>query len=334
MLYNQPVLAPDHPEYDAEEWVRTAVDDIAFHLQRCGREVTEIGIGRDLSALAGQLAASHPEVVFNLFEGHADRPASEIAVARLLEKSRIPFTGSSSRALWLSLNKHRAKTRLAAAGLPAPPSVVVHRLPLDQNDFAWPVIVKPARRDSSEGLTQDSVVTNLVWLTNKVGQVLADYGPPVLIEQFLSGREFTVALIENPRLTALPITEVIYDISEQYRWPILSYAAKWLPDSIDYAATDMHRGVRLPAELSHGLIDLARRAYLALGCRDYARVDLRLSSAGEPHILEVNANPDLSPTACFAKALETAGIDRGDFLNRLVLQAAARDTGNPPCKSR
>lgn len=324
MLYNQPVLAPDHPEYDAEEWVRTAVDDIALHLQRTGHEVTEIGIGRDLSALAGQLAASQPEVVFNLFEGHADRPVSEIAVARLLEKTGTPFTGSSSRTLWRSLNKHRAKASLAAAGLPTPSSVVVHRLPLDRHDCAWPVIVKPACRDSSEGVAQDSVVTSNAALIKKAVQVLANYGPPVLIEPFLPGREFTIALIENPRLIALPITEVIYDTSEQFRWPILSYAAKWIPDSIDYAATDMRRGAPLPPELSHRLIDLARRAYLALGCRDYARVDLRLSASGEPYILEVNANPDLSPTACFAKALETAGIDRGDFLCRLVSGAVAR----------
>jgi D-alanine-D-alanine ligase len=324
VLYNRPVLAPDHPEYDAEEWVRTAAVDIAGHLRRAGHEVIELGIGRELARLPDRLAAMTPDVVLNLFEGHADRPVSEIAVARLLERRRIAFTGSPGRALWLSLNKHHAKSRLAAQGLSVPWSMVAAGLPPSREDYPWPVIVKPARRDSSEGITQESVVTQAAGLCEKVGHVIASYGSPALIEEFMPGREFTVGLIEEPRLRALPITEVVYAMRADFRWPILSYAAKWLPDSIDYAASDMHRGVNLPQALSKRLVDLACGAYRAVGCRDYARVDLRLSASGEPMVLEVNANPDLSPTACFAKAMETAGIDRGAFLNRLVARAAAR----------
>jgi D-alanine-D-alanine ligase len=332
VFYNQPVLASGHPEADSEEWVRTAVEDISEHLTTAGLRVSQLGIGRNLAALPNLLANARPDVVFNLFEGLADRPQTEIAVARLLERMRIPFTGSPSRALRLALNKHRAKQRLLAAGLPTPWFRVVRKLPLKSETLPWPVIVKPARRDASEGIDQSSVVTGATALASRVANLLASYGPPVLIEQFLSGREFTVALIETPQLVPLPITEVQFSLSEAVPWPILTYAAKWHPGSPEYEAMDMRKGVSLPSALSESLIGLATRAYRALGCRDYGRVDLRMTESGEPMILEVNANPDMCPTACFAKTLEAAGIDRAWLLVQLVHQAAAR--GKLPCIQR
>jgi D-alanine-D-alanine ligase len=324
VLFNQPVLPREHPEADSEQWVATAVEDISGLLTATGYRVSQLAVGRNLFALKSQLAACRPDVVFNLFEGLADRPATEVAVARLLERLEVPFTGSPSQALRLALNKHLAKRRLRAAGIPTPWSCVVSKVPLRSADFPWPVIVKPARRDASEGIDQGSVVTTPTALARRVAKLLEQYGPPVLIEQFLPGREFTVALLETPELVPLPITEVQFTVSSAVPWPILSYAAKWLPGSPDYEATDMLKAVPLPPALSRSLIALAKSAYRAVECRDYARIDLRMTLAGEPMILEVNANPDMSPTACFAKALLAAGLDRAELLAHFVRQAAAR----------
>lgn len=326
VLFNQPVLPTGHPEADSEEWVRTAVEDISELFTAAGFHVSQLGIGRNLGALPSQLAGRRPDVVFNLFEGLADRPETEVAVARLLERMQVPFTGSPSRALRLALNKHLAKRRLRAAGLPTPWFCVVHRVPPKDAALPWPVIVKPARRDASEGIDQGSVVTRAPALARRVADLLDQYGPPVLIEQFLPGREFTVALIETPKLVPLPITEVQFSLSAAVPWPILSYAAKWHPDSAEYEAMDMLKGVSLPPALSQKLVGLATRAYRALGCRDYGRIDLRMTEAGEPMILEVNANPDMCPTACFARTLEAAGIDRARLITDLIHQAAARGT--------
>jgi D-alanine-D-alanine ligase len=175
-------------------------------------------------------------------------------------------------------------------------------------------------------------VTGPTTLVRRVADLLANYGPPVLIEQFLSGREFTVALIETPQLVSLPITEVQFSPSAAVPWPILSYAAKWHPGSFEYEGTDMLRAVPLPAALAEALVGLAIKAYRALDCRDYGRIDLRMTETGEPMILEVNANPDMVPTACFARSLEAAGIDRARLLVELVHQAAAR--GKLPCIQR
>ena len=325
VLFNQPVLTSDHPEADSEEWVRTAVEDVSRHLAAAGFGVSQLGVGRNLSDLNRLLADCRPDVVFNLFEGLADRPATEIAVARLLERLAIPFTGSPSRALWLALNKQHAKRRLRAAGLPTPWSCLASQLPSACMAIPWPVIVKPARRDASEGIDQGSVVTTPAELAQRVAATREQYGPLVLIEQFLAGREFTVALVEAPQLAPLPITEVQFLPTDTAPWPILSYAAKWLPGSPDYEATDMLQAAPLPPEISRPLLALATQAYRALGCRDYARIDLRMTPAGEPMILEVNANPDMSPSACFAVALAAGGIDRADLMARIVRQAAARE---------
>lgn len=330
VLYNQPVRTATHSEYDSEEWVRTAVEDISKHLTAAAFSVAQLGIGRNLHDLRPRLAAVSPDVVFNLFEGLADRPESEFVVARVLEQTGIPFTGSPSRALRLGLNKHSAKQRMLAAGLPTPWFHVADKLPPPGTKFPWPMILKPARRDASEGIDQSSVVSSPAELDLRLARLLEFYGPPVLIEQFLPGREFTVALLELPELIALPITEVQFTLPPTIRWPILSYDAKWRPDSLEYKAMDMLKGVSLPSELAGSLVALAKNAYRVAGCRDYARIDLRLSSSGQPMILEVNANPDMCPTACLARTLETAGIDRQRLLTDLVLQAAARGVGDPP----
>jgi D-alanine-D-alanine ligase len=324
VLFNQPVLAREHPEADSERWVATAVEDVTRLLTATGFHVNQLGVGRNPVGLKRQLVAGRPDVVFNLFEGLADRPETEITVVRWLERLQVPFTGSPSEALRLALNKHLTKRRLRAAGLPTPWSCVTSKLLPEGTDFRWPVIVKPARRDASEGIDQSSIATATAALARRVAAVLEQYGPPVLIEQFIPGREFTVALVEAPDLVPLPIAEVQFATSSAVPWPILTYAAKWQPGTPDYEATVMQNAAPLPPALSRLLSELAIKAFRAVGCRDYARIDLRLTLAGEPMILEVNPNPDMSPSACFAGAISAAGLDRAELMAHFVRQAATR----------
>jgi D-alanine-D-alanine ligase len=331
VLFNKPVLAPDHAEFGSEEWVSSAAEDVCELLTAAGYCVSQLGLGRDFAVLPSRLVELRPDVVFNLFEGLADQPETEVAVAELLEHAQIPFTGSSSRALALALNKHLTKQCLREAGLPTPWYRAVSEPPPNDVSFPWPVLVKPARRDASEGISQRSVVSTSGALAIQVCHVLDHYGPPVLIEQFLAGREFTVGLIEAPQLTALPITEILFRPSPVAAWPLFDYAGKWHPGTPEYEATATQPAAPLPLGLSVALTTLAERAYRAIGCRDYARIDLRMTTAGEPMILEVNANPDMNPTACFAVALAAGGVDRGQLLARFVRQAA--DRFNSACKT-
>jgi D-alanine-D-alanine ligase len=168
------------------------------------------------------------------------------------------------------------------------------------------------------------VVTNQEALDQRVALLLERYGPPVLVEQFLRGREFNVGLIEAPDLRVLPVSEILFVDKDPGYWPIVTYDAKWKPGTRDYEATPPRYPAAVTPRLAERLGDLARRAFRLLGCRDYARVDFRVRAGGRPYILEVNPNPDFSPTAGLSGGLASAGLTHAQFTVDLVQAALAR----------
>jgi len=324
ILYNEPVLSRSHPDAESEHEVLYTVDAVSATLVKAGFEVSRLGAHHDPSALLAGLRAERPDRVFNLFEGTGDDGNPEAYVAGLLEWLDLPFTGSPSQTLALAKNKHLTKSLLRGAGLPTPEFFVVEDLPIADSPLAWPVIVKPATQDASIGLDQGSVVTNQHRLEERVVSLLKTYGPPVLVEQFIHGRELNVALIEAPDLRTLPISEVLFTNNDPGFWPIVTYDAKWRPGSRDYEATPPCYPANVSPRLSRRLGALARQAFRLLGCRDYARVDFRVRPSGKPYILEVNPNPDFSPTAGFAGGLASAGIPHAQFTVDLMGAALAR----------
>jgi D-alanine-D-alanine ligase len=324
ILYNEPVLAEDHPDAEAERHVCCTVEAVSRALTEAGCSVACLGGSRDPAVLVAGLRRERPDVVFNLFEGTADQPDNETYVAGLLQWLRLPFTGSPAETLALARNKPRTKCLLRGAGLPTPDFLVVERLPTPSCLLPWPVIVKPGAQDASVGLDQGSVVTDPYQLERRVALLLERYGPPVLVEEFIDGRELIVGLIEKPELATLPVGEILFADRGPGCWPIVTYAAKWEPASRECQATPPRYPADLPGELADRLGELAVRAFRLLGCRDYARVDFRLSNSAEPYILEVNPNPDLSPDAGLAAALQAAAIAYERFAVQLVENALAR----------
>jgi D-alanine-D-alanine ligase len=324
VLYNEPVLPADHPEADCEHEILHTAEVVARSLDAAGFRVSRLGVSRDPGRLLAGLSECRPEVVFNLFEGLADANDTEAHAAGLLEWLGVPFTGCPYQALCLARTKHVTKRLLQGAGLPTPRFLVVERLPLPECDLRWPVIVKPATQDGSVGLDQGSVVCDEQRLSARVGQLLGRYGPPVLVEEFVAGRELNVGVVEAPELRVLPPSEIAFVDRGPGYWPIVTYDAKWNTGCHDDLATP----ARFPAEVEPWLLarlqELARRAFRLVGCRDYARVDFRVTAAGEPYILEVNPNTDFSPTAGLALALATAGLTHAGFAVQLVRQALAR----------
>jgi D-alanine-D-alanine ligase len=184
------------------------------------------------------------------------------------------------------------------------------------------VIVKPAAEDASLGLGADSVVGDRDGLARQVERIRS-YGP-VLVEQFVPGREFNAGFMALPDPRLLPLAEIEFQEDPALPWPIVTYDAKWTADSADNLATPVRCPADVEASLADRIRDVALAACRVTGCRDYARVDLRVSAAGEVFILEINANPDLSPTAGLARAVRAGGWDYGEFLVRLAEQAALR----------
>jgi D-alanine-D-alanine ligase len=324
ILFNEPVLPADHPDAESEHEILYTVGVVGEHLARAGFPVEKAGVCREPNALTEACRRHRPDVVFNLFEGLADQGDSEATVAGLLEWMGIPFTGCPHPTLCLARNKHLTKYLLQGAGLPTAPFQVIEDLPVPECRLGWPVIVKPATQDASVGLDQGSVVTDQERLAERVARLLDLYGPPVLVEQFIAGREFNVGVIEAPELRVLPISEILFVDSEPGYWPIVTYDAKWKPGSRDYEATPPSYPARVSPRLAERVSDLARKAFRLLGCRDYARVDFRVRAPGKPYILEVNPNPDFSPTAGLAGGLGSAGLTHEQFTIELVQNAYAK----------
>jgi D-alanine-D-alanine ligase len=318
VLYNEPTLPSDHPHAESEHEVVDTARFIGQALEEAGYQVEQLGISSNPERLLAELRDRQPDVVFNLFEGSPEDGATEAYVGGLLEWLRIPFTGCPSSAMSIARCKHRTKQLLKGAGLSTPKFLVLENGECGESELRWPRIVKPATRDASEGLDQGSVVRDQAALEKRVLYLLEHYGPPVLIEEFIDGREFNVALAELPELQALPASEIEFHIRSEDYWPILTYDAKWKACSQEFELTPPVCPARISPKLAERLEDLARRAFHLLGCRGYARVDFRVNRLGKPYILEVNPNPDLHPTAGFLRCLETAGVQLAEFARYMV----------------
>jgi D-alanine-D-alanine ligase len=327
ILYNEPTLPADHPDAESEYDILYTADCVAKCLGDAGLPVTRLGTTDDPHGLLAGIKAAAPDVVFNLYEGTARWGNTEAFVSGLLEMLRIPFTGSPTQPLLLARSKPLTKQLLTGAGLPTAGYFALDALPVPKCPLKWPVIVKPGKEDASVGIDQASVVTSQRQLEDRVRHVLDRYGPPVLVEQFVRGREFNVAVWDRgagPR--TLPFSEILFleQDGEAPLWPIVSFDAKWHPNSRDFKATPWKNPAELSPEMETAISDLAVRAYELVGCRDYARVDFRVDAAGQQYILEVNPNPCISPQAGLAAALETAKVPYCEFALSLVRSALRR----------
>jgi D-alanine-D-alanine ligase len=327
ILFNEPTLPPDHPDAESEHDILYTADCVAKCLTDAGLPVSRLGVTDDPAALLAGLKQHRPDVVFNLYEGTAKWGNTEAFVCGILELLRIPFTGSPTQPLILCRSKPLTKQLLAGAGLPTAPFFAVESLPVPPCPLPWPVIVKPGTEDASVGIEQASVVTSQEQLEARVRYVLDNYGAPALVERFIRGREFNVAVWDRDGTPqTLPFSEILFidHEGESPLWPIVSFDAKWHPNSRDYKATPAKNPADVTPELHAAVAEVSVRAFHLAGCRDYARIDLRVADDGTPYILEVNPNPCISPLAGLAAGLESARVPYEEFILSLVRSALRR----------
>lgn len=272
-----------------------------------------------------------PEIVFNIAEGW--RGASrEAQIPAMLEMLGIPYTGSDPITLGICLDKSRAKEILSYYKIPTPEFSVISSLKdLSHRSFSFPSIVKPLHEGSSKGIFNTSVVRDLSALKAEIEKIVVGYNQPALVERFLPGREFTVALLGNPpSVRCLPIVEIRFDSLPEGVNPIYSYEAKWIWDQLEHPI-DVHEcPARIGPDLQQRIESICIQAYTVLGCRDWCRIDVRLDGNGDPHIIELNPLPGILPNpdehSCFPDAARAAGIDYNGMINA-VLDAAVRRYG-------
>lgn len=327
------VIACPELASDADPSTRDVLDQLAMVEAAVG----VLGLPCSSETVPGgrvwQLAEVTPPgaVVFNLLEAPPGLPLRHAAATTVLELLGVPFTGCSAAAMWLTTDKLATRAVLAAAGLPvAPGGRVDPRAPELPRGVEFPVIVKLVWEDASVGLEGNPICRNQVELAGRVGWLAERFpGQPVMVEEFLPGREFNVAILEGQEgPEVLPVAEMTFpDIPPEVP-PIVSYEAKWLPGT----PADLHTARRFPTEEEDGellgrLRALVLAAWEACGLAGYARVDLRLDARGEPHILEVNANPCLDPQVGFMVAAGRAGLDPPAVVRALLEGAVRRHRG-------
>jgi len=324
ILYNQP--PDDAPADDLDVLVQR--DAVAAALTRLGHSVTDVPCSLDLDSAHRQLAASRPDVVFNLVEslGGSDRLMPLATV--LLDALHVPYTGCHTSAILGTSDKLRAKLQLVAAGLPTPAwSAAPPAGPTLAGEFvAGRYIFKAIAEHASIGLDDAAVIE--VASADELPALIHDrsrqIGRPCFAEQFIDGREFNLSVLsgeQGPQV--LPPAEIDFSALPAGKPHIVGYAAKWNTDSVEYQQTPRRFDFPTTDAASLGqLNELARRCWTLFGLRGYARVDFRLDADGQPWILEVNANPCLSPDAGFASALDRAGISFDSAIARIVHAAA------------
>ncbi|MBN1765745.1 MAG: methyltransferase domain-containing protein [Sedimentisphaerales bacterium] len=272
-----------------------------------------------------QLKSEPPQFVFNLCdEGFNNDAFLELHIPAFLDMLGIPYTGAGAAALGLCYNKSIVRSIAQSMEVPVPLETYFC---IDDNaanmPSVFPALVKPNFGDSSIGITQDAVVENSKELVEYIDRLREDLpGRPLLIEEFLPGKEYTIGIIGNVGLTyrILPPLEVDYSGLQEGLPPILGYESKWMPDS-PYWTQISYKKAQLDDDTQSKLFDYSNLLFERCGCRDYARFDFRTDANGEIKLLEVNPNPGWCWDGKFNMMAGFAGLKYSDVLN-MILDAA------------
>ena len=319
-----PSTSDVYAEWDSAE----TIDAVASALAAYG-EVIRL---EETDEFPERLRAERPDIVFNIAEGlrGSNREAHVPAICEFFD---VPFSGSDPFTLSLCLHKARTKDVLTARGIPNAPFSLIEsesslETLLEQND-RFPLFLKPVQEGSSKGITEKNLVRTRDELESQARFLLETYNQPVIAEAFLTGAEFTCGVLGNgEKARVLPIVAINFDSLPPGAVPIYGFEAKWIWDTPSDPLDIFECPARVDGALQSAIEDVVLRAYHVLGCRDWARIDVRLDSAGVPNIVEVNPLPGILPNpednSCLPKAARAAGLSYDQLIQSALLHAAER----------
>lgn len=315
-LKTEGVPAGDEPadayaEFDAP----ATVEVVAGAIRAAGHEVVPIGNFRQTLAALETLRV---DLVFNIAEGLGGRNR-ESQIPMLLESRSIPCVGADALSLGLSLDKAIAKQLFIADGIPTPKFFVVHdAATLTASPLPFPLIVKPRHEGSSKSLSEQSLVRSFAALKAQADWLIRTYRQPALVEQFIAGTEFTVAVIGNDPPEALPAVQIEIDGTTELGDRFYTFTRISAP-GLAYRCP-----ARIAPALEEELRQLAVRTYRAIDCRDFGRVDVRVDGQGRPYVLEINPLPSLSTEDVFMTIAAHLGVSHHAMIQRILNAAITR----------
>lgn len=331
IIYSEPSICRYRTieEEEAELSILETVEAVHSALADSGYSIVRVPLLPPIERARDILKNIENGLVFNLFEGFDGYPEAEAIVADILSELGFSYTGCPSFALFLALDKAKAKGLFKAVGVDTPGFQVLSPENLSKFCLGYPCIVKPCGEDASHGLSEDSVVNSPDQLARQVAKISEAFGGRALVEEFVDGRELNVTVFGNGNPVALPVSEIVYSLPPGMP-RILTFSAKWEPQSMYFQGTKVACPAEIDAETEKQIKDVALRVFKLFDCSDYARVDLRLENSGSLKILEVNPNPDISPGAGAARQALAAGMTYNEFIEKIVLFALERASCGKP----
>ncbi|MGD0336262.1 MAG: ATP-grasp domain-containing protein [Candidatus Omnitrophota bacterium] len=312
--------AGDPPDANAEFDHPSTIGVIAKAIESCGFKVKRIGNANDLMEKIDSLSV---DIVFNISEGISGRNR-ESQVPILLEMAGIPFVGADALTLGVTLDKIMAKKIFIAEKLPTPKFFSVDNAEelTNADHCKFPLIVKPRFEGSSKGLSEDSRVKNMEELKKQVAFVTSTYKQPALVEEFISGQEFTVAIVGNDPAEVMPVVQIKIDGRLQLEDKFYTFA-RITSDRLEYICP-----AHITKEMENKLKDLALRAFKAVECRDFGRVDFRVDKDSNPYVLEINPLPSLSTEDVFMIVAKRIGLTYEEIIGKILNSAIKRNNLN------
>lgn len=319
-----PVSVMDNIDLSESEFSQN-LDLIKTSLLKNFSKVEYLGINSNIKNAVSDITAWNPDLIFNFVESIEGDTHYESFITGMFDILGISYTGNNSLCLGNCLNKIRTKQILWFSGITSPAYQIIHvnetTIPKTIN-LKYPIIIKLVTEDASIGISENSVVYDYESLKQQCKFLFSTYNKDVILEEYIAGRELNVSILGGK---TLPISGINFQGLPKNLPKIVTYEAKWSPGSTYYKYSNPECPVELPLKLEEKIKEVALSAYRALGCRDYARVDIRLTKHNIPYVIEVNPNPDISPDSGFIRSTEAAGIPYDELLSILAGYAMGRE---------
>lgn len=287
-------------------------------------DVKTLIVNSNIEQIISRINNYSPDVIFNFVESIEGISNYEYCMAALFELLGYQFTGNLPVCLGNCLDKGRAKKILRSNRINTPAYFVIPHSPkisLKNFTLKFPVILKLLTEDASIGISEFSVAKNLKEVKARADFLFSNYRRDVIIEEYIDGRELNVAILGGK---ILPVSEILFNGLPSDLPKIVTYDGKWIADSVYYENTKPSCPAKLDKATRKDVEKTALAAFEALGCRDYARVDIRLNNDNVPYVIEVNPNPDISMDSGFARAAAAAGLTYTQLLTAIADLALAR----------
>lgn len=314
-------LSDKYAEWDDAE----TIDAVKAAIEKAGHEV--VLIEADDTAF-DKLKSERPDIVFNMAEGYGGS-ARESYIPAMLEMLGIPYTASDPVTISICHDKSRCKEVLSYHNIPTPSFFTTDSNVNGRSKVKFPSFVKPLHEGSSKGIYNSSLVRTKRELNNEISRIKNDYNQPSIIEDYLEGREFTVALLGNGEKTrVLPIVEINLKCVPEGFNSIYSYEVKWFFDTRENKLDIFTCPAKISAKLRNKIEKICLDAFNVLRIKDWARFDVRCDKHENPYIIEINPLPGILPNpddnSCFPKAARMAGISYDKLIQTVLNQAIER----------